>query len=237
MSTHTLKTRLAAAATAALTVLTLTACHPTAALTHTAEHPGTARVEATAESTTDHQPDAVQAWTELSTLDVADPDTSAGYRRADWGPWTRHHGCTTRAVVLARDAVPGTLVLGPGCRVFGGEWLSPYDRHLITDPAGVQIDHRVPVAEAAMTGGGDWTRAERVAFYNDPANLVAVTGAANDAKGDQDPGTWRPANRGDWCDYATGYITTKDTYQLSVNATERAALAQMLDTCPAGGDR
>jgi hypothetical protein len=193
-------------------------------------------VPATAHATTTHTT-ATDARAELSELDVADPDTSAGYRRADWGPWTRHDGCTTRAIVLARDAVPGTLVLGAHCRVLDGEWISPYDQHLITDPAGVQIDHRVPVAEAAMTGGADWTRAQRVAFYNDPNNLVAVTGQANDAKGDQDPGTWRPANRADWCDYAASYIATKDTYQLTVNATERAALAQMLDTCPAGGER
>lgn len=194
-------------------------------------------VPATAHAATTHTT-ATEARAELSQLDVADPDINAGYRRADWGPWTRRDGCTTRAVVLARDAVPGTLVLGAHCRVLGGEWISPYDQRLITDPAGVQIDHRVPVAEAAMTGGADWPRAERSRFYNDPGNLVAVTGAANDAKGDQDPGTWRPANRCDWCDYAAGYITTKDAYQLTVNATERDALAQMLDTCPvAGGGR
>jgi hypothetical protein len=188
-------------------------------------------VPATAHATTTHTT-ANEARAELSELDVADPDTTAAYRRADWGPWTHHDGCTTRSVVLARDAVPGTLVLGPGCRVIGGEWISPYDQHLITDPAGVQIDHRVPVAEAAMTGGADWSRAERSRFYNDPGNLVAVTGQANDAKGDQDPGTWRPANRADWCAYAADYIATKDIYRLTVDATERAALAQMLDTCP-----
>jgi hypothetical protein len=193
-------------------------------------------VPATAHAATTHTT-ATEARAELSELDIADPDTSAGYRRADWGPWTHRDGCTTRAMVLARDAVPGTLVLGAGCRVLGGEWISPYDQHLITDPAGVQIDHRVPVTEAAMTGGADWTRAQRVAFYNDPTNLVAVTGAANDAKGDQDPGDWRPSDRGGWCDYAVGYIATKHTYGLSVDAPERAALARMLGTCPAGGDR
>jgi uncharacterized protein DUF1524 len=112
--------------------------------------------------------------------------------------------------------------------------VSPYSRAVITSPSLVQIDHRVPVKEAARSGTRTWTRAQRERFYNDPTNLVAVDAHANTAKGDRDPATWRPTNRADWCDYAAGYVHTKHTYRLTVDPAEHTALAAMLTTCAGG---
>ena len=173
------------------------------------------------------------ASVELAELQVRPEDTGAHYRRQDWGGWTRHHGCTTRDTVLIRDAQPGTARCGAGCRILNGVWVSSYDGVLIIDPTGVQIDHGVPVKEANKSGARDWTTTERVRFYNDPDNLVAVDGHANTAKGDRDPAAWRPADLADWCDPATGYIATKQHYRLAVDPAERAGLAATLATCTA----
>lgn len=181
------------------------------------------------------------AHAQLAGLPIRPEDTGAHYRRADWGDWTQHGGgCDTREVVL-RDQGHGT-VPGKGCRpvcpaTAAPCWTSPYDNTVLRDPAAVQIDHRVPVKEAVRSGARDWNRALRERFYNDPANLVAVSAHANTSKGDKDPGRWRPANRDTWCDYATAYITTKTTYHLAVDQREHDALAAMLATCPAGGAR
>lgn len=35
-----------------------------------------------------------------------------------------------------------------GCNVVGGEWWSAYDDVVLTNPADIQIDHVVPLAEA-----------------------------------------------------------------------------------------
>jgi hypothetical protein len=190
-----------------------------------------------------------QARAELAALPVRVPDTGAHYNRTDWGGWTRNGGCDTREIVLRRDAVPGTIHtaatttttsgtgrrrLGAGCRIAAGRWVSPYDGIVITDPHLVQIDHRVPVKEAASSGARTWTSAQRSRFYNDPNNLVAVSAHANTSKGDRDPGTWRP-DRADWCAYSIGYIATKHTYRLTVDAAERAGLVAMLNTCPGAG--
>ncbi len=228
MTTHTRRTRLAITLIAA-GLLTLTGCQPAHA--DTTPTPAAAGTE---------QPSAAagqSARRMLDTLTVRVPDTGAHYNRHDWGGWTRTGGCNTRERVLIRDAVPRTVQRGPGCRITAGTWTSPYDNTRITDPTGAQIDHRVPVKEANQSGARGWSSAQRARFYNDPNNLVAVSGHANTSKGDSDPGTWRPTNRADWCGYAAGYIATKHTYRLTVDDRERAGLVAMLNTCPAGGGR
>jgi hypothetical protein len=37
-----------------------------------------------------------------------------------------HDGCVTRAEVLKAES-RGAVAIDPGCRVTGGEWVSPYD--------------------------------------------------------------------------------------------------------------
>jgi hypothetical protein len=227
MNTATRRTRLGATVLAAA-LLTLTGCQPAHATT---SRTGPTTTAAGPAST---QPAGLVRGL-LDTLTVRVPDTGAHYRRTDWGGWTRTTGCDTRQRVLIRDAVPGSVRRGPGCRVLAGFWVSPYDNTRITDPTGVQIDHRVPVHEANQSGTRGWSSAQRARFYNDPANLVAVSARSNTSKGDGDPGVWQPLNRADWCDYAAGYITTKHTYRLTVDPAERAGLISMLGACPSGG--
>lgn len=171
----------------------------------------------------------------LDFLTVRAQDTGAHYHRSSWGDWTADAShCDTRARVLIRDAVPGTARHGSGCRITAGVWISPYDGARMTDPHLVQIDHRVPVHEAAQSGTRGWTTTERERFYNDLGNLVAVSAHSNTSKGDSDPGRWRPPNRASWCRYATGYIATKHQYALTIDPDERTGLITMLNTCPGG---
>lgn len=179
---------------------------------------------------------APMARAQLAALTVQVEDTGAHYNRDEWGNWTTTRGCTTRETVLRRD---GHNVRTTGdCRVTAGQWASTYDNATLTSPTAVQIDHRVPVKEANRSGARTWTRQQRERFYNDPANLVAVSGRSNTSKGDRDPGTWRPPARDSWCGYATAYIATKATYRLTVDDRERDGLISMLNTCAtAGGAR
>ena len=106
-------------------------------------------------------------------------------------------GCDTRQEVLIRDSST-TPVLHPErvCRVVEGRWWSAYDDWWTTDPADLHIDHLVPLAEAWKSGARLWTDAEREAFANDTAGLVAVSAASNLAKGASDPTDWPPRQRG-----------------------------------------
>jgi hypothetical protein len=174
------------------------------------------------------------AGAQLDTLTVAAEDTGAHYDRKQWGDWTTHGTCTTRETVLAAQG-EGEMVDGqcrPSCpAALGTCWTSAYDGVRTGDPAALQIDHLVPLAEAARSGARDWPAARRRAFYNDPANLVAVTVHANTSKGDQDPGRWRPSDRGAWCAYAAGWVAVKTAYGLTVDPAEKAAVRSMLNGC------
>jgi hypothetical protein len=179
-----------------------------------------------------HTPEAAPAGAPadlLAQLTVAVEDTGAHYNRADWGDWVgQGNSCDTRALVLQHQGA--SVDSRAGCKVAGGLWTSPYDGVVVTNPRELDIDHIVPVKEANRSGARNWSPELRATFYNDSANLVAVSASSNRAKGDSDPAHWRPV-RTYWCVYATSYAGVKVHYHLAVDLDEKAALSQMLGTC------
>jgi hypothetical protein len=63
----------------------------------------------------------------------------------------------------------------------------------------VQIDHVVALGEAWQTGTQQLTPADRTNFANDPLELLAVAGAANEQKGEADAASWLPSNKAFRC--------------------------------------
>ncbi|HEY0699609.1 MAG TPA: HNH endonuclease family protein [Micromonospora sp.] len=171
------------------------------------------------------------ATAQLAELTVATAGSMRGYSRDRFPHW-RNAGsnCDVRDTVLKRD---GESVRLSGCNVVGGRWSSPYDNRTFTDPGDVDIDHMVPLANAWRSGAAEWTDDHRGDFANDldRPQLLAVSASSNRAKGDQDPSQWKPANRDYWCQYAEDWITVKLHWRLSVTQAEKAALADMLETC------
>jgi hypothetical protein len=153
------------------------------------------------------------------------------YSRARFPHW-RDTGsnCDVRDTVLKRD---GTKVKVSGCNVVAGTWTSVYDGDKITDPAKVDIDHVVPLANAWRSGASAWTDEDREDFANDldDPQLVAVSASSNRSKGDQDPSTWKPERTASWCQYAQDWIIVKSKWKLTVLAKEKTALNDMLETC------
>jgi CRISPR/Cas system Type II protein with McrA/HNH and RuvC-like nuclease domain len=100
--------------------------------------------------------------------------------------------------------------------------------------ASVEIDHIVPLALAWDMGAYGWPTAERVRFANDPANLLAVSGKANEDKADSQPASWMPPNKAFWCQYAMQYVAVSRGYALPVDQASADVLRQATATCPAG---
>jgi hypothetical protein len=190
--------------------------------------------------------DAAAARATVLTLRPAPKGTLTGYQRSCatgsacvFGPaWADvdHNGCDTRNDILRRDltgvqAQPGTH----DCVVVLGTLADPYTGVSIAFEkarAGlVQIDHVVPLAAAWAQGAANWTKDERQAFANDPGNLLATGGATNESKGDSTADEWVPPNTAFGCSYARIIITVKQRYQLTVTATEVAALQRLLTSC------
>jgi hypothetical protein len=65
----------------------------------------------------------------------------------------------------------------------------------------------------------------------DPRHLIAVTGASNRSKSDQDPADWMPTNKAYLCDYINNWISIKVRWSLSIDSKEKAALESNLKGC------
>ncbi|WP_245901117.1 HNH endonuclease family protein [Prauserella shujinwangii] len=99
----------------------------------------------------------------------------------------------------------------------------------VTDPGDLDIDHIVPLAEAARSGARRWPEERRRAFANDPDVLVAVTATSNRQKGDQDPAEWLPDR--DRCGYVARWVRIKHTYGLTADQAEADTIRSVLRRC------
>ncbi|ARJ04015.1 hypothetical protein GCM10010988_27070 [Cnuibacter physcomitrellae] len=163
------------------------------------------------------------------------------YERDAFGkPWADmdRNGCDTRNDILRRDLADPTMKSGSWCTVTSGVLDDPYTGSTIdfvrgeeTSPL-VQIDHVVPLAWAWRNGAGDWDTATRLAFANDPVELVAVDGKANNAKADDGPAGWLPPDADSQCAYVAVFTLVVAQYQLTIDDADRAAITRTLDTCP-----
>lgn len=174
----------------------------------------------------------------LDRLVVAPPAAPVDYVRDAYGSgWLDldSDGCNTREEVLARD-MRGE-VRPDGCNVETGTLIDPYTGARIefvedVDAAAVQVDHVIALAYAWVSGAWHWTDDKRERFANDPLNLLAVDGPTNASKSAQGAAAWRPPNEGAWCLYSVRYVRVAAIYDLTVTATDRSALIDMLGRCP-----
>jgi hypothetical protein len=151
-----------------------------------------------------------------------------------------HNGCDTRNDILDRDLVDKTYVSIKRCpkAVATGTLYDPYTNATIPFARGaqvgaaVQIDHIVPLALAWDLGARNWTDDMRLRFANDPANLLAVEGQANQDKGDKEPAAWMPPNTAFRCQYAMQFIAVLRGYGLPVDAPSATVLRDAAATCP-----
>lgn len=149
------------------------------------------------------------------------------------------NGCDTRNDILARDLTaletkPGT----GGCVVLRGRLVDPYGGESIAFVRGnatstaVQIDHVVALSDAWQKGAQGWDAGVRVAFANDPLNLLAVDGPLNASKGDGDTATWLPPRKEIRCAYVARQVAVKAKYGAWVTQAERDAMVRVLSACP-----
>lgn len=181
----------------------------------------------------------------LAMLDAIPPEpavsTGLPYDRDAFGQrWadTDRNGCDTRNDVLRRDL--SDVVAKPGtreCVVLTGVLDDAYTGEHIDFVRGqgtselVQIDHIVPLAWAWRQGADSWTSERRLELANDPANLQAVDGAANQSKAASGPARWLPPHASYRCTYTARFIQVVADYGLALPAEDRAAVREVLLGC------
>ena len=178
------------------------------------------------------------AKTPLAELPVKGRAPKTGYSREQFGgKWADEGTCTMRDKILARD-LTNVKFKNNTCEVASGVLQDPYTGKTIDFTRGVetsstiQIDHVVAISDAWQTGAQQLSQTEREQLYNDPLELLAVDGAANQQKSDGDAATWLPSNKSFRCQYVARQIAVKQKYSLWVTSAERDAISRILDGCP-----
>lgn len=173
----------------------------------------------------------------LETLSVKGRAPKTGYSRLQFGSgWAGTSDCDTRNQVLGRDLT--NIQIDAGCQVSSGILSDPYTGNHIQFNRGrdtsekVQIDHVVALSDAWQKGAQQLTPQLRLQLANDPLNLLAVDGGANQNKSDGDAVTWLPPNKSFRCAYVARQISVKLKYTLWVNAAEKSAMQNVLKSCP-----
>lgn len=175
------------------------------------------------------------ALTALDSLEVKGRAPKTGYSRDAFGSgWQVVNGCDTRQIILFRDLYD--TLLKDECTVQSGTLNDPYTGKVLQfsreQSDAVQIDHVVALSDAWQKGAQNMSRDQRIALANDPLELLAVDGAANQAKGDADAASWLPPYRPFRCEYVARQIAVKQRYSLWVTAAEKQAMQTVLSDCP-----
>ena len=224
---------------------------------------------------------SLEALSELPEDAPAAHSWAEGGSRTGWfgEAWTDvdGDGCDTRNEILARDLTDADFSRADGIQsreegrgrgagvcpdatVWAGVLQDPYTGRRVTftrgqeTSAAVQIDHVVPLNYLYAHGAWQWDERTRLLVANDPLNLIAVEGEANQAKGACGPascpvgstetGSWRPTGPGGWwpanssyrCTYARRFVSVAAAYRLGLPQADKAALSTTLNSCLAGGD-
>jgi len=174
----------------------------------------------------------------LEQLEVKGRAPKTGYERTQFGNgWSQVNGCDTRNIILNRDLE--APVLDENCQVVSGTLNDRYTGKVIvfnkSEGSAVQIDHVIALSNAWQTGAQQLTKESRVQLANDPLELIAVDGPANQEKGDGDAATWLPSNKTFRCEYVARQIAVKQKYTLWVTIAEKDAMKAVLGTCPDQG--
>ena len=208
----------------------------TGAMATSSSRPTTTTAKPAATTTTMKPAPAGDPTAVLTGLRVGPEGPRTGYSRDLFAHWVDadHDGCDTREEVLIAESRSRAQVDPYGCKVIAGDWYSLYDGLTFADPAELDIDHMVPLAEAWDSGASAWDAARRQAFANDldhPQALRAVSASSNRSKGDLDPGQWKPTNDAAWCEYANDWVAVKKAWDLTADQNEVDDLRVMLRTC------
>jgi hypothetical protein len=178
-----------------------------------------------------------QALQALETLEVKGRAPKTGYERSQFGDgWATKNGCDTRNSILNRDLTD--VILNDKCQVVSGTLADPYTATTIVFKRGastsddVQIDHVVALSDAWQKGAQLLDATTRETLANDPLELIAVEGKANQQKSDGDAATWLPSNKAFRCQYVARQVAVKQKYKLWVTSGEKEAISRVFTTCP-----
>lgn len=155
------------------------------------------------------------------------------YTRKNWRHWIDNDGdCQNERheILIASSKIPVTFKTKKRCKVLSGKWWGFYTKKYYYKSSDLDIDHVVPLKEAYLSGGNNWTKKQKKDFANDHENLLAVSKKANRNKGAKDIAHWLP-QESFICQYVDLWINIKNKYDLKMDNKEKNAIQKIKKSC------
>ena len=116
------------------------------------------------------------------------------------------------------------------CVVRTGEWLDEYTGELFKVAVKLEVDHIIPRMYAHTHGGDRWTPDKKLAFANDPLNIMLVERREIRRKRDRGPSRYLPRDEFQ-CEYINLWNQISEKYDLQLSTTDRSTISRLNAAC------
>ena len=116
------------------------------------------------------------------------------------------------------------------CIVRTGEWLDEYTGKSFKVAVKLDVDHVIPRMYAHTHGGDRWSAEKKLAFSNDPLNIILVERREIRRKRDRGPSRYLPREEFQ-CEYANLWKQISEKYDLQLSTADRSAISRFRNEC------
>lgn len=137
----------------------------------------------------------------------------------------------TRNEILAVTSRAPVRYTNPrNCEARTGEWFDEYTGELFTVAAQLELDHIIPLRYAHNVGGDAWPPGKKVAFANDPMNLILTERREANRKNERGPSRYLPREEYR-CDYVRQWQAIAEKYELRLATQDSNRITVILRDC------
>ena len=138
---------------------------------------------------------------------------------------------STRQEILVLTSMVDVRYTNPrNCVVRTGEWLDEYTGELFKVAVKLEVDHIIPRMYAHTHGGDRWTPEKKLAFANDPLNIMLVERREIRRKRDRGPSRYLP--RAEFqCEYINLWNQISEKYDLQLSTNDKSTISRLNADC------
>ena len=138
---------------------------------------------------------------------------------------------STRQEILVLTSRVDVRYTNPrNCVVRTGEWLDEYTGELFKVAVKLEVDHIIPRMYAHTHGGDRWTPEKKLAFANDPLNIMLVERREIRRKRDRGPSRYLPRDEFQ-CEYINLWNQISEKYDLQLSTNDKSTISRLNADC------
>ena len=138
---------------------------------------------------------------------------------------------STRQEILVLTSRVNVRYTNPrNCIVRTGEWLDEYTGELFKVAVKLEVDHIIPRMYAHTHGGDRWTPEKKLAFANDPLNIMLVERREIRRKRDRGPSRYLPRDEFQ-CEYINLWNQISEKYDLQLSTNDKSTISRLNADC------